>query len=455
MIQIIEKYVEEFKGILSDFGEGEDLSLERAETVLTKQIYGLVTKYLGTLYEQKDEEIRQNKVQRKADGLVVERRGDSRQILTTFGTVTYARTYYRVANGYDYPVDRIVGVDEYSRISNGVSIELVSSACTTSYENSTQIVTGGAVSRQTVMRTIRQLATPTIPEITEKKKVSELHIDADEDHVALQSGGKGAIVPVVVVYEGKRQVSNGRNVCVNPFNCSKYGMDSDDFWEDILKQIEARYDISEAKIYLHADGGNWIQKALDWIPNVVFVLDDFHKNKAIKMALSGIKYKEAKQYEIAIRSSFLEEDATLLTEIRDSMIGANPDREKTICQGMNYLINFFNAIHLRAVDPENVPGGSSEPHVQHILSARLSSTPKGWSKETLKHFVPVLATRQISFETPKSELSSDPDVRESKPKAKRNTAGMVDPDLVTEFPVSAYKHSPLAEALKTLGQLPV
>lgn len=454
MIQIINRCAEEFKALLINFCEGEDLSLESAENVLAEQVYGIVTKYLGALYEQKDEEIRQNKVQRKADGLVVERRGDIRQILTTLGTVTYHRTYYRAANGYDYPVDRIVGVDEYSRISNGVSIRLVDSACRTSYENSAQIVTGGAVSRQTVMRTIRQLAVPEVPKVPEKKKVPVLHIDADEDHVSLQTGGN-VIVPVAVVYEGKKQIYKGRNVCVNAFSCSQYGADYDDFWEKVLAQVEARYDISETTIYLHADGGNWIQKALDWFPNMVFVLDDYHKNQAIKTALSGISFRTARQYEKAIRESFLESDATLLTEIRSSMLDANPEREKTIHEGMDYLIRFFDAIHLRASDRKNIPGSSSEPHVQHILSARLSSTPKAWSEETLRHFVPVLATGQISFETPKSELSVDLDIQERKPKTRKHTAGMIDPDLVTKFPVSAYKHTALADALKTLGQLPV
>lgn len=450
MTQIIEKYVANFKEILASFSAGEDLSLDNAEAELTEQIYCLVAGYLGELYETKDEEIWSNKAQRKADGLVVERRGDKRQVLTVFGSVNFNRTYYRAVNGYEYPVDRIAGVEEYRRISNRTGIALVATACSTSYQNSSNLVTGGNVSRQTVMRAIRQMDVPQVEEAAEKKKVTELHIDADEDHVHLQSG-KSVIVPVVCVYEGKVPVCKGRNRCVNAFHHSEYGDNYDNFWENVLAEIEARYDISETKVYLHADGGNWIQKAQDWIPNIVFVLDDYHKNKAIKKALSGIGRKEAQMYDEVIRESFLEDDATLLGEIRDSLIAAFPDRKATICDGINYLIRFFDAIHLRAANPKEVPGGSSEPHVQHVLSERLSSTPKAWSEETLKHFVPVLAARQAVFACPVKEVTESDTEKTKKPNLK-NTAGLIDPDSVINFPASAYKQNALGETLKAFGR---
>ncbi len=451
MVKMIEECVAHFKDILVSFSESEDLTLQKAETELTEEIYGIVAEYLGALYEAKDEEILRNKSQRRADGLVVERRNDSRQILTVFGPVNYKRTYYRAANGYEYPVDGIAGIDGYSRVSRGISTGLVAAACNSSYENSTIAVTGGAVSRQTVMRKIRQVSVPQIAEQKEKKEIPVLQIDADEDHVALQNG-RNVMVPIVSVYEGKEKVCKGRNRCKNIFHVSRYGENSDDFWETVLNEIEARYDISKTKVYLHADGGNWIQTAKSWLPNVEFVLDDYHKNKAIKKALSGIDRKTAEKYEKEIRGSFLDEDARLLTELRESMIASYPDREETIRNGMDYLIRFFDGIHPRAEDPENIPGGASEPHVQHILSERLSSTPKAWSEETLKHLVPVLAARRISYDRPSiSVLSTGSKTHENRPKLK-NTAGMIDPDSVIEFPAEAYKRTALGTALKAFGR---
>lgn len=453
MTRIIDECVARFKDILTAFNEREDISLGTAEVVLTKQIYGLVAEYLGALYEAKDDEIRINKAQRKADGLVVERRNDKRQLVSSFGVVSYKRTYYKVANGYDYPVDHIAGIEQYSRISSGTSIALAATACTNSYENSSRLVTGGAVSRQTVMRKIRLMEIPETPSLPQKKKVSVLHIDADEDHVSLQNG-KNVIVPIVCIYEGKEKVCKGRNRCINAFSVSKYGSDYDGFWDSVLTEVEARYDISDATIYLHADGGSWIQKAKDWFPNLVFVLDDYHKNKAIKRAVSGIARKDAEQYAEAIRDSFLEGDARLLTEIRDSLLLTYPERSKTIQQGLDYLIRFFDAIHLRAANPDSVLGGASEPHVQHVLSERLSSTPKAWSEETLKHLVPILAARQSAIACPIREVSTkEPHCEQVEKKQKmKNTAGMIDPDLVIYFPAEAYKKTSLSTTLKAYGR---
>ena len=448
---MIDECVAHFKDILVSFSKNEDQTLENAETVLTEQVYGVVAEFLGRLYEAKDEEILRDKKQRRADGLVVERRGDKRQILTVFGPVNYQRTYYKAANGYEYPVDEIAGVEGYSRISRGISTGLVAAACSCSYEKSSIAVTGGAVSRQTVMRKIRQVDAPQTTEREEKRKVPVLHIDADEDHVALQSG-RNTIVPLVSVYEGKEKVCQGRNRCVNPFHIARYGESTDDLWERVLSEIEARYDISETEIYLHADGGNWIQTAKDWFPGIKFVMDDYHKNKAIKKALSGIDRETAKAYEKAIRKSFLEEDARLLTEIRESMAAAYPDREETIRGGMDYLIRFFDGIHLRATDPESVSGGATEPHVQHVLSQRLSSTPKAWSEETLKHFVPILAASKIGYSSPAiTVLAEDKTTEKQKPKL-RNTAGMIDPDSVIVFPAEAYKRTALGASLKAFGK---
>ena len=102
------------------------------------------------------------------------------------------------------------------------------------------------------MNCVRE-STAEITESTEKRAVSELHIDADEAHVTL-IGGKKSIVPLVSVYEGIETIGK-RKSCKNVFHISEYGKNNDDFWEQVSDEIEKRYILDEAKIYLHADGG--------------------------------------------------------------------------------------------------------------------------------------------------------------------------------------------------------
>ena len=136
-------------------------------------------------------------------------------------------------------------------------------------------------------------------EAFERQAVPELHVDADEDHVNLQTG-KNTIVPLVSVYEGIERCGK-RGVCKNVFHISEYGSSIESLWEKVSDEIERRYDLTNTKIYLHGDGAKWIKQGLEYLPNCVFVLDRYHKNKAIKQALSGIDRMAASQYENHIR----------------------------------------------------------------------------------------------------------------------------------------------------------
>lgn len=78
---------------------------------------------------------------------------------------------------------------------------MVEHASQYSYAKSAQNVTGGSISRQTVMKKVRALKELKMESPSPKRVVKVLHIDADEDHVALQDGSK-AIVPLISIYEG-------------------------------------------------------------------------------------------------------------------------------------------------------------------------------------------------------------------------------------------------------------
>ena len=189
-----------------------------------------------------------------------------------------------------------------------------------SYEKASRHITGGKISRQTVMNRVRE-SRAEATESTEKRAVSELHIDADEAHVTL-IGGKKSIAPLVSVYEGIETIGK-RKSCKNVFHISEYGKNNDDFWEQVSDEIEKRYILDEIKIYLHADGGGWIQKGLEWLPNA---------------------------------------------------------KVETISQNAAYLQRFVKGISICKKDERANNGGCTEPHISHVLAARLSSRPLAWSE---------------------------------------------------------------------------
>lgn len=446
---IITKLLEKLNSELTEFFSEGGKRLDEAEVYCTNSVSAAVAAMLGAYYEEQDAQFLADKAGRRAEGLVVERRGDVRRVLTRVGMVEFRRTYYaQKSGGYSYPIDAVAGLEGYQRVSNGVSQGLVAAAREMSYAKSSWVVTGGQVSRQTVLHKIRQ-ARSQQEAVTEPRHVAALHIDADEDHVKLQDGSR-RIVPLVSVYEGIER--NGRRgSCKNVFHWSSFGQSTDVFWEDVVSELERRYDLRGTKIYLHGDGAPWIRSGLEWLPNSVFVLDQYHKNKALKGVVSGIERKVGCQYEVLLRRALRDGDCDFVASIRDSMLLRWPERQEQIWTNTQYLLDHFKAIRIYDEDPEARNGGATEPHVSHVLSARLSSRPMAWSKDTLMRFVPILATGRFTLET--ENLSIPRSLRkhiqpriQSRPG--RFMLGAPDPDKAVRLPARAGKVTPLFTALQ-------
>ena len=449
MEKMINEMLEKFKGNLQEFFMEEKRTVAEAEEYFGKCLSEIVTALLSAYYEKLDRQMLQDKNERRKQGLLVERHGDKRTILTTLGEVEYHRTYYRTQEKeYCYPIDAIAGVESRQRIAGGVNEELVKNACVMSYGKSAQNVTGNHVSRQTVLNKMRESYVPPTPEQT-LRKIKFLHIDADEDHVTLR-GKKKTIVPLVSVYEGIEKHGK-RGACVNAFHIGAYGKTTEDFWHEVLTEIEKRYDLSETTIYLHADGAKWIRSGLEYLPGSVFVLDPYHKNKYLRQSVIDMDEKDRKKYKELLFSALRDGDKERFAALSGEIVKASAKNAKKVEEALNYLSKHFDAIHIRYVNPEARNGGATEPHISHVLSSRLSSRPMAWSKKTLEHLVPVLAAGRFVLKKEMTDSTSACSKKASKPK-KQKTApfslGLPDPDRAVSLPARSGKVTPLFNALR-------
>lgn len=368
---------------------GGVLSLAELERGLTEKVQACVCDFMSQYLEEVNQQILADQSGRRRAGFTVERHDDERRLLTTFGEICYTRSYFAGKDGtYAYLADRAVGVENYSRVSEGVSVSLAKAAGEMSYAKSSRYITGGAVSRQTVMNKVRSCQPAPSPE-PEKLRVSALHIDADEDHVTMV-GGRKSIVPLISVYEGIEKKGK-RGICRNIFHISEYGKTTEELWEQALSEAEARYDLDETKIYIHGDGANWIQTGLEWFPNAIFVLDKYHKNKAVTAMTAGLEPVTRRQYDIQIRSALRDNDSRFFLELADSLSAQLPERAEKIQPAAGYLKTHIEGVSICAADPEANNGGCTEPHISHVLSSRLSSRPMAWSATTLSSLAPMLA----------------------------------------------------------------
>ena len=108
-----------------------------------------------------EENIRQSEFRKK--NYYVEHKADRRTLLTTFGNLEIERAYYKPKNGGKsvYLLNKYVGLAPHDKVSLAVK------------------------------NTIHELEVELEEEIpVQKKKIKNLHIQADEDHVALQFSKK-------------------------------------------------------------------------------------------------------------------------------------------------------------------------------------------------------------------------------------------------------------------------
>ena len=70
---------------------------------------------------------------------------------------------------------------------------------------------------------------------------------------------------------------------------------------------------------------------------------------------------------------------------------------ETISQNAAYLQRFVKGISICKKDERANNGECTEPHISHVLAARLSSRPLAWSETTLKHLAPILAAGKLTL----------------------------------------------------------
>ena len=134
-------------------------------------------------------------------------------------------------------------------------------------------------------------------------------------------------------------------------------------------------------VYIAGDGAPWITAGCHVLEKSKFVLDKFHLGKYINKATSHLldSQEDAKEliYE-AINNRDMGEVKRLLQKCSASAEAEGKKNEIHEC--IRYITNNWLGIMVRIDDGGTVWGCSAEGQISHVLSARESSRPMGWSK---------------------------------------------------------------------------
>lgn len=375
-----EKIITELEKVLDKmFLEGKgDISkvIETLDNVFSE--YGC--KIVKHILEESDDIIREAAERKK--NWVIKQRDMEKGFITEFGEVRYKRTYYESKRdkGYTYLVDDHFGIDRYQRIDDKLAAKMIEYSKDHSYQSSADLAVKKVdLTRQTVKNKIRELGeidNRDLDKAGEKKEVKRLYVEADEDHIALQSGNN-TIAKLVYIHEGIEK-EGSRNKLKNTHYFANVNEDVEDLWLRVLDYIDANYKMEKIEtIYLAGDGAGWILEGLNWLPNSKYVLDRYHLNKYVLKATGHMPKKRPQIWKALNDFNFDKTDKILKEIIKNT---EKDTKKEAVKESRKYIIGNWGGIKIYKKDPYAL-GCSAEGHVSHVLSSRMSSRPLGWSEK--------------------------------------------------------------------------
>lgn len=400
MTAIIQQIAEEF--IKKEMGHGLEQGLSACLEESMKNFKDYLMAVLPERIQEMDGMLAEKASLRA--GWQVVHKDVKRELQTEYGLLRYERRYYRneKKGRYAYLVDVLMGVDSYERVEKGLCTKLCRLATEHAYGKSSALACEGAVSRQTVMRKLRQVReSPTEPQEV-RTGVPVIHIQADEDHVAMQDGRRDSIVKLAVIHEPMKQQGK-RTYLPHRYCMSSYKEHPEEFWLRIANEVSKRYgDRDDLKVYIHGDGASWIRGGINWLANSRFVLDAYH----VKQYMSPVSGGD-QSYMRMMRDCLQRDNYPLLKTLVEAFVDQETCLKETGQSFLKYVQSNWDGIQIWYDSKEQAGSSCAEGLVSHILSERLSSRPKGWLDEGLETVSRLRVYRKNGGEIQPEHLKKD------------------------------------------------
>jgi hypothetical protein len=405
ILQFIENDIKEIEKNVRSLLDGEkdaaDLSNDVHERVLR-----LGCRLISEIYEQIDEEIFKSLVRKNK--YYVEQKDMPRSLVDVMGTISFKRRGYVPKHGgeYIYLLDLIMGFDDNQKVTMAAAAKILEEAVESSYAKAVKKVSlTDQVSKETVKDIVHGLVVEfPVKELTEKKKLKNLHIVADEDHVAAQfwekkgdlktssTGNKinTIIDKIIVLFEdvvddAPEDSKNHRYRLVGKHTfCGVYKGSENNYklWQEVQDYISANYDLNVLeRVYVAGDGAPWIRAGAEVLLNGRFVLDKFHMMKYLNQSVCHLENEDEMKENMwecinEANKDGLKEAFRSILEVTDK----DSNKYEDVKESRDYFMNNWDGIEIRSTESGGVWKCCAEGQVSHVLSDRLSSRPMGWSE---------------------------------------------------------------------------
>lgn len=390
--------------ILEGTGDLNDLIKDVEERVLR-----LGCHMIEELLEQTDRELKE--MPGRSNRFHVERKDQQKELLCSMGVLHFRRTGYMdlQEQKYVFLLDRLLGIGKHERVTTECIARILEEATESSYAKGGRMASPkDKATKQAVKEWVHGLDfSGPIVEQKEKKQVRYLHIVADEDHVAAQfwkrkgdlekdeNGNKNNTIlsKLIVLYEdiydeaSEKQQAKGKHryrlAGKHVFSGThKGGMENEYFWQEVADYIEKTYDTEALeRIYISGDGAAWIRTGTQILIKSRFVLDRFHMMKYVNESVAHLE-DSAADAKSEIWEALNTGDKKGLGNIYKRILAATESESKaeTVRKAYHYFLHQWDGIMTRVEEAGGCWKCCAEGQVSHILSARMSSRPMGWSE---------------------------------------------------------------------------
>lgn len=349
-----------------------------------EELDGLGREIMRSVIEAADERLRLNRSERR--GWVVEQRNHVKELLTPFGPLRYARTYFKhsASQSYAYLADQMMGITPHQRIDAGLMGELVERATEQSFRRSGEWSEEKSwrVSGQTVMKASRRIEMTDcrpVPASRALRRLPYVFIQADEDHVPNQKGPRWQ-PRLVTVHEGTDGPPERRRL-VDPMRFGGLYLrgEAEQLYEEVWKYLDATYDLERVEaILVSGDGASWIRGLCEYLPGAEFVLDRFHARKYVLAATGsdGDLYRELWQ---ALHEADRGQMRSVMAKAKERAETAA--QKERVMESLRYFESRWDGVTAWKRYEGIWPGCSAEGDVSHVYAARMSSRPMAWGRE--------------------------------------------------------------------------
>jgi len=229
---------------------------------------------------------------------------EERWLVSSIGAMRYKRRIYLdEKRKRRKPVDELLGIEKYSRMSRRVQEMGASLACMGTYRlaaNQLSWLIKTPISHSAVQRMAWTIGNRIADgEEAERRRVFEhgeaieagkikapvLYGESDGVWVHLQrEKRRSAEVRVATISTGRKQIGKDRYRLENKRCITAIGLNSEKWQEQIVRETHLYYDLSETKMLISGgDGNQWVRHSFDRmeIPQE-FILDRFHLRRATR-----------------------------------------------------------------------------------------------------------------------------------------------------------------------------